>query len=188
MSSNQIKRRNIFIKKAFQGRFIVGVFLLILLSSLCSALLIYWITGGDLQAQSQTAHVNIMTAWERLGVSIFIGNVVAFIVAGSLAVIVVLYASHKIAGPLYRFEVLCKQVGNGQLDTVTTLREKDQLQDLAEAFSIMVNKLRSQRSARQETAAKLSAKLEQLQAEDGLSTAQRSLLNEIEVMAKQLDP
>ncbi|MEQ1637504.1 MAG: hypothetical protein ABL903_12510 [Methylococcales bacterium] len=186
MSNNTSKRRNIFIKKAFQWRFIVGVFLLILLSSLCSALLIYWITGGDLQAQSQTAHVNIVNAWERLGVSIFIGNFVAFIVAGTIAVFVVLYASHKIAGPLYRFEVLCEQVGNGQLDTITTLREKDQLQDLARAFTVMVSKLRDQRNEQQTCITQLTMQIDQLRTDNNLTANQLTVIKALELSIKKL--
>ncbi len=148
MNNTVTKRRQIFIKKDFQGRFILGAFALILLAGLCSALLIYWMTGGDLQAQSQSAHANIVNAAERLGVSILIGNLVAILVAGGIAVSTVLYASHKIAGPLYRFETLCQEVGDGKLDTVTHLREHDQLQDLALSFSNMVAKLRSRRDHR----------------------------------------
>ncbi len=142
------KRRNVFIKKAFQTRFIVGAIGLILLSSLSSALLIYWITGSDLQSQSQSAHTNIVTAWERLGLSILLGNIVAIIVTGAVGVSSVLYASHKIAGPLYRFETLCREIGAGNLDAVTQLRDDDQLQELAQAFSGMVGKLRVRREQR----------------------------------------
>ncbi len=162
MSNTTYKRRIVFINKAFQWRFIAGVFLLILLSGLCSALLIFWITGGDLQAQSQTAHANILNAWDRLGLSIFIGNVVAIVIAGTLAVFVALYASHKIAGPLYRFEKLCEQVGNGDLDVLVSLREKDQLQELGVAFAGMVNKLRARQNEQSAVVAKIKAEIEEL--------------------------
>ncbi|MCQ8117556.1 hypothetical protein [Methylomonas rosea] len=159
MNNTVTKRRQIFIKKDFQGRFILGAFALILLAGLCSALLIYWMTGGDLQAQSQSAHANIVNAAERLGVSILIGNLVAILVAGGIAVSTVLYASHKIAGPLYRFETLCQEVGDGKLDTVTHLREHDQLQDLALSFSNMVAKLRSRRDHRTRLIAELNRQI-----------------------------
>lgn len=159
MNNTVSKRRQVFIKKDFQGRFIVGAFMLILLSGLCSALLIYWMTGGDLQAQSQSAHASIVNAAQRLGVSIMIGNVVAILVAGTIAVTGVLYASHKIAGPLYRFETLCREVGDGQLDTVTNLRENDQLQELALSFSTMVGKLRDRRDQRARVIAQLNQQI-----------------------------
>lgn len=180
------KRRNVFIKKAFQGRFIAGVFLLILLSELCSALLIYWLTGSDLEAQSQSVHVNIVNAWERLGLSLLIGNAVAVIVTGVLTVFVVLHASHKIAGPLYRFEKLCEQVGNGDLDIRVSLRENDQLAELAQAFSIMVDKLRARQSRDNEQITEINRQVRQLKNDDYMLTHQFELLERMENTIKQL--
>lgn len=186
MSTQPVKRRHVFINKAFQGRFIFSVFLLILLSGLCSALLIYWLTGGDLQAQSQTAHANIMTAWERLGLSIFIGNVVALVIAGVVAVVVVVYASHKIAGPLYRFEKLCEQIGDGQLDAITTLRENDQLQQLAAAFTLMVDKLRVRKKQQLAHIELINVQLEALKNDHSLTDEQQALLAKLATLVKQL--
>jgi len=186
MPSIPPKRRNIFIKKAFQGRFIAGVCLLILLSGLCSALLIYWITGSDLQAQSQSVHINIANASERLGLSLLIGNVVAVIVTGTLTVFVVLYASHKIAGPLYRFEKTCEQVGDGKLDIMVSLREKDQLSDLAQAFAVMVNKLRTRQSRQNDCIAKINEHIRQLKNDSDMTTHQAALLEQLELEVKQL--
>ncbi len=179
MSNNTSKRRNIYINKAFQGRFIVGVFLLIVLSGLCSALLIYWITGGDLQAQSQSAHTNIMTSLEHLGVSIFLGNLVSMLIAGSVATFVVLYASHKIAGPLYRFEKLCEQIGDDQLDNITALREHDQLQELGKAFAIMSTKLRNRKDKRLMQISKLVGQIEQLQKDVSIPSQQAEVLEQM---------
>jgi methyl-accepting chemotaxis protein len=187
MNNHQLKRRRIFINKTFQGRFILGAFAVILLSGLCSALLIYAITGGDLQAQSLSAHANIVNAGERLGMSIMIGNLVSILVAGAVAVVSVLYASHKIAGPLYRFETLCKEIGNGNLDGVTRLRDKDQLQELAEAFADMAGKLRSQRQQRSVVVATLARQLGQLQALTGLTAEQQQAISTLENTLKQLD-
>lgn len=159
----QTARRSIFIKKAFQGRFIASVLLMIILFGLCSAGLIYWLISGDLQSQSQSAHVNIANAWERLGLSILIGNIVAAVVAGLSAIIVVLYISHKIAGPLYRFETLCRQIGEGNLDGVTHVRENDQLQELAVAFTDMAEQLRQRRDQQQALLTELQIQLDILE-------------------------
>lgn len=189
MNNTVTKRRQIFIKKDFQGRFILGAFALILLAGLCSALLIYWMTGGDLQAQSQSAHANIVNAAERLGVSILIGNLAAILVAGGIAVSAVLYASHKIAGPLYRFETLCQEVGDGKLDTVTHLREHDQLQDLALSFSNMVAKLRNRRDHRTRLIAELNRQigLYALNNGDALSEAQHHAVSAMAALVTDLE-
>lgn len=164
MNATNIKRRQIFIKKDFQGRFMMGAFAVIFLSGACSALLVYWLTGGDLQAQAQSAHVNIANASQRLGISVMLGNLTSLVIAGVVAVISVLYASHKIAGPLYRFEALCKDVAIGNLNTVTKLRENDQLQALATAFADMVVQLREQRDSRMAAVAELKQNLTVLNA------------------------
>jgi nitrate/nitrite-specific signal transduction histidine kinase len=186
MPNNQHQRRTVFIDKAFQGRSIAGVLLLILLSALCSALLIYWLAGGELQAQSQTAHLNIMNALEHLGIAIFLANLVALFIAGGLAVFVMLYSSHKIAGPLYRFEKLCEQVGDGQLDSITSLREGDQLQDMGKAFAGMVVKLRERRGQRMSLTAKLDDQLEQIQKDPALTTNYSAQLEQMREALKQL--
>lgn len=162
MNKPLVKRRRLLIKKPFQARLILGALGLILLSSLCSALLIYWITGGDLAAQSHSAHASLMNAWQRLGLSILIGNAIAILIVGATGLIKVLYLSHRIAGPLYRFEVLCKDVGNGNLDTITRLRDKDHLQDLAKAFLDMVTKLRDRQILHLDLVTQLENQLNQL--------------------------
>ena len=145
MSRAIFNRRKVFRINALQTSYILGVFLLILLSGLCSALLVFWITGGELLAQSQSAHPDIVNASDRLGLSLLIGNVVSLIIAGTLAMFMVMFATHKIAGPLYRFKKICEQVGSGNLDTQISLREKDYLQELGVAFSDMVHKLRAKK-------------------------------------------
>jgi methyl-accepting chemotaxis protein len=182
--SNQ--RRIVFINKTFQGRFVLNLLLLLLLSGLCSALLVYWITGGDLQAESQSAHGNIANALDHLGISLVLGNLTAMLVVGTLTVFMVLYASHKIAGPLYRFEKLCRQIGDGQLDAMTSLRENDQLQELGTAFGEMVEKLRLRRDQRLGLVKKLSFHLEGLEQDQPLSPAQIEHLAQIRQALSQL--
>ncbi len=186
MSTNENKRRKLFINKTFQGRFILNVFLLILLSSLCSALLIYWITGGDLQAELQTAHGSITNALDHLGISIFIGNMVALLVAGIINIFMVLYASHKIAGPLYRFEKLCEQIGDGQLDGITTLRQGDQLQDIGRAFNEMVTKLRHRKEQKSILIAQLNHALESLQQDQAVAANYSEQLEQVRQALTQL--
>lgn len=187
MSNTVTKRHTVFINKAFQGRFILYVLLLIVLSSVCSALLIYWITGGDLQAQSQTAHTNILNSLEHLGFSVFIGNLVSLLIAGGLTIFVVLYSSHKIAGPLYRFEKLCEQIGDGQLDTITALREDDQLQELGTAFAEMAAKLRNRKAQRLLEISKLAEHLEQLQQDRAITAQYSGQLEAMQLALKRLE-
>jgi nitrate/nitrite-specific signal transduction histidine kinase len=186
MSNNVNKRRKIFINKTFQGRFILNVLLLILLSGFSSAMLIYWVIGGDLQVESQTAHENINNALNHLGISLILGNLTAMLIVGMLTVFMVLYASHKIAGPLYRFEKLCEQIGDGQLDGISRLREGDQLQDMGKAFDDMIGKLRNRQDQRKLLVTKLSGQLEQLQQDQAIATHHSEHLEQMRQTLAQL--
>jgi methyl-accepting chemotaxis protein len=186
MSRAQFKRRKVFINQSIQARYIIGVFLMILLSGLCSALLIFWITGGDLQAQSQSAHASIVNAWDRLGLSILIGNVVSIVIAGTISMFVVLYASHKIVGPMYRFKKICEQVGAGNLDTQLSLREKDQLQELGLAFSDMVHKLRTKKAQQLDLVAQINIQIEQLKLDQNITEQQLDQVNELKRLVLKL--
>ncbi len=179
-------RRQIFIKKAFQRRFIVSVLLLIMASGLVSGLLTYWLAGNDLHAQMQTAHASIALAEQRLSLALLMGTLSAVFITGVATVYIVLYASHKIAGPLYRFEKICEQIGNDELDIVISLREHDQLHELAQAFAIMLDKLSYRKRLQKERIAQLTQLLSELQRDEQLQTQQAALLNEITQTLKQL--
>lgn len=186
MSNKSNRRQTVFIKKAFQSRLISKVFMLILLSGLCSSMLVYWFTAGDLIAVSQSAHENIQFAIDRLLLSIVIANVVAFLVAGVTTVVMVLYVSHKIAGPLHRFERICDEIGNDQLDTVTLLRKDDQLQDMGQAFSVMVDKLSERKAQRQYLAVQLDEQIELFQNDSTLTQSQQESIAQMRVILSQL--
>lgn len=187
MSNNQ-QRRIVFIKRDFQLRFIFGAFSLILLAGFCSALLVYSITADDLNAQSLSVHTNLEQASNRLGLSVMMGNIVSILVAGAVAVFSVLYGSHKLAGPLYRFETLCRQVASGNLDGITKLREKDQLQELAESFAEMVDKLREQRHLRGKAVADINDQIVVLQGCSNLTEDQQEAVAKIVKLLQGLEP
>ena len=159
MSGSQSKRGIVFIKKRFQLRFIVSVLATLVLFGLVSAALVYGLLGSDLGAGSRSAHATIDSLAARMGTIVLLGNLAAALVAGATAAIVVMYTSHRIAGPLYRFETLCTQVGEGNLDARTELRDADQLKDLSVAFGAMLERLRTARAQRLEIADALEAQL-----------------------------
>lgn len=75
-------------------------------------------------------------------------------ILGALALLIGLVAllsivtTHRVAGPSYRLKVLMSQVGNGPLKGPTHLRKGDELQDLFQEFTSMLDRLRdSQRAA-----------------------------------------
>lgn len=56
-----------------------------------------------------------------------------------LVVIVSAIVSHKMAGPIYRFEQTCKDIAKGDFSQRVRLRKGDQLQELQEDFNTMMD-------------------------------------------------
>ena len=55
--------------------------------------------------------------------------------------IVVLLMTHRMAGPMYRFEKYAQKVGSGELIADLKIRKKDQFQNLVSAFNKMTQDL-----------------------------------------------
>lgn len=61
------------------------------------------------------------------------------IIAGTLCtILVLLFVSHKIAGPFFRLEKVFETLGSGDLTVVIRLRTKDQIRALAELLNKMI--------------------------------------------------
>jgi len=149
MNGNPPQKRSIvFIEKAFQGRFILWMLVLILLFALCSAFVLYLLLASDLESESFSAHLRIADTWHKLGRSIIVGNAVSALFSGISVVVVVLYLSHRIAGPMYRFQRIFRRIAAGDLAVPTHLREHDQMKVLAAALEDMLVELRRRREHR----------------------------------------
>ncbi len=156
------KRKTLFIQRAFQGRFIAWIIGLLMLSVVCSALILYLLLSSELGTELQIAHHQILSTWQRLGPAILVGSVLAVVIGGLAAAVVVLYISHKIAGPLYRFERLFEEVGRGNFEVSTSLRQSDQLKGLADAFADMLGQLRVRNQNQQAELGKLIETVKEL--------------------------
>ncbi|MBI3815490.1 MAG: methyl-accepting chemotaxis protein [Nitrospinae bacterium] len=136
-----VKRRQHFIKKRFQARFIAKFILLILLGSAVSGIILYVMAGSKLGATYYSAHVKIENTWDILFPAIVTTNIVTVILISLATVYITLFVSHKIAGPLFKFEKLMKEVGEGKLNVKPSLREADELVELSNAFGDMLTGL-----------------------------------------------
>ncbi len=142
MSNKTYKRRTLFIKRRYQATFIAWVIGLLIVCCLCSAAVLYPLLSSEVSSQLSAGHRNTGQTGDRLVLVILTGNLLAIIVAALASTVVILYISHKIAGPLYRFERVCEEVGRGNFDVSAKLRDADQLKDLSQAFAAMLVQLR----------------------------------------------
>ena len=147
MKKETHKRKNIFIKQEFQGKMILGYFLfvmggcllfIVLLGLFSSDSLTISYTNNDLQF-GQTPFMLIKKALAAHGILLVIG--------GTLLVFAAMFITHRIAGPLYRFEKALDSMNTGDLTDTIYLREHDEGKELAKKIntfnSSLSNSLRS---------------------------------------------
>ena len=142
-SAQSYKRRLFFVKREFQFNFIWRFCLLILVGGTLSTGLILYFSRGTLTSMFQQSRLVITdTAFTVLPVAIYT-NLITIVLISLATICVTLFVSHKIAGPLFRFEKDIKAIANGDLTLMIHLRDDDQLRELAEdinAMTVSLNK------------------------------------------------
>ena len=143
MKNSKDRRKKYLINKKFQVKLILYFVLLVILGNIISGLLLYYLTSSELESSFFKAHVSIGNAWETMKPLIVTTQFYVLLVMTIATVFLVLYSSHRIAGPLYRLQKAANEVKNGNLEQTLTIRKKDELQQLIISFQQMVDNFRN---------------------------------------------
>jgi len=136
------KRKNYFIKKDFQAKFILKFCLLLLAGVALSAGLLFLFSQDTLTSSFQQSRLVIEnTSWAILPAVLYTGLITLALLTIA-TIFVTLFISHKIAGPMFRFEKELKDIGQGDLTKKVMLRRKDQTAELARCINDMTAGLR----------------------------------------------
>lgn len=127
----QFQRKTILIKKHLQYRYMALIF--------ASALLAFVIVGLDIAwtvSKVVNEHPMMQPLLEELSsmVPLFGLKIVMYMV---MVLIVSAVISHRMAGPIFKFENSCDKVADGDLTHRVYLRQGDQLTDLQDHFNNM---------------------------------------------------
>ncbi|MEK6655836.1 MAG: methyl-accepting chemotaxis protein [Nitrospirota bacterium] len=134
--------RQYFIKKEFQSKFIIKFCLIVILGAIISGIILYAYTNqrlGDTYLESLNA---IKVLNDNLISNLIYTSLITVIFISIVTIVITLFASHKIAGPLYRLERSTEAIGNGDFTIETRLRENDEITGVASALNEMAEKLR----------------------------------------------
>lgn len=140
--SKVYKRRNIFIKKSFQGKLILSSFLFVGGGCLLFILLLGFVSSDTLTISYTSHDIQHGQTPLMLIKQILIANWILIAIGGIFLIIASLLLSHRIAGPLFRFEKALDNMRAGYLDDTIKLRGKDEGQELA----MKINQFNSQLS------------------------------------------
>jgi methyl-accepting chemotaxis protein len=114
-----------------------SVVMIMLISALIVGWTIYYSIWSKVADPTSFEYANLDTIWSNVNILLFV-RVPILVVFVSLFSLIL---SHKIAGPVYRFEQSSKRIANGDLSLRIKLRQGDELKELADIFNKMTENL-----------------------------------------------
>ena len=187
------RRTQYFVAKKFQLRYVGVILLLVSLTAIVCSYVIYYtmmLTMGDKLANVYpqgrlTAIVN-MVNFRILFAMLLIAPVI---------VMIGIYASHKIAGPLYRIERFFESMAGGDFSMPITLRKNDELRSLTDGINKVVESVKTTLTKERSDLDRVSVSLKNLRSiceikpinNDALDEALKILGEEISVLHREVE-
>jgi methyl-accepting chemotaxis protein len=143
------KRRNYFINKELQGRYIFNAFLLVAFGSILFATIFTFFSSNTLSITYDNYQLRLGTTPGILLNKILSGQWLVIVLGGLLITIISLFLSHRVAGPFFRLEKTLDAMTAKDISVRVTLRPKDEGKELAlkinnfnEMISSSLNRIR----------------------------------------------
>ena len=141
------RRKNYYIKKKFQRNFILKFLILVTAGVLISGATVYLMSKGALTTTFDNSRLAIRSTADYILPSVLFSGAAVMVIIGIAAIIMTLFASHKIAGPLYHIGRDIEELTSGNLRVRFILRGGDEIKELAGKLDEMAVSLRSKATA-----------------------------------------
>jgi len=137
------RRKNYFINKKFQTRFILEFCGLLLLGVFILGVILIFLlfTRNTVTTAFINSRLSIITTSDYVLPLLIKAGVISVILVGIATGITVKYLTHRIAGPLFNIERNLKQIATGDFSTKVDLRSTDEIKKLAENINEMTKGL-----------------------------------------------
>lgn len=135
------KRRTVYIKKEFQFRFIFKFCLILLAGVILSTGLLVFLSRQTLTSTFENSRLVIENTGSAIFPAILMTNLITLGIICIAVIMVTLYVSHKIAGPMFRFEKDLEKIRQGDLCVNINLRKQDQFAEMALALNTMTQSI-----------------------------------------------
>jgi len=130
------RRRTIFVKKSLQLRYMT----LILLSVLCGLAIMTFELTATLSDLFDTYPVLVQPLYDEF-IPIAVNFFYKIVIYLLFVVVFSAFLSHKMAGPVYRFEQTCKAIAKGDFSQRVHLRQGDYFTQLQDDFNAMMDRV-----------------------------------------------
>ena len=156
------KRRNYFINRAFQSEFIIKFCILVIAGSAVFGVLLYLFSKNALTTSFENSRLVIKSTADYIFPGLLFGGILVAVITAIAAAAVVMFMTHRIAGPMYRFEKYIKEIGSGRLYSDLKIRKKDQFQNTVGVLNKMTEDLKLGLTEVNEVSTKLDKLIEEL--------------------------
>jgi len=129
------KRRIFFIKKDLQGRQVLGFFLFFACGCLMFIALFLFLSADSMTIFYDGHNVQLGRTPFMLLKQVLASGWIAVVIGGGILVYAVLRFTHRLAGPVFRFEKALDNMNVGRLDDHIHLRTKDEGKELADKIN-----------------------------------------------------
>ncbi len=160
------KRRKFFIKKDFQGKLILSCFLFVTGGGLLFNVLLGLLSADSLTISYNNQDLQLGQTPFMLLKQVLTANWLLIFIGGGFVMLASLLLSHRIAGPLFRFESTLDNMKKGYLGNTIHLRDKDQGKELAQKINDFSSQLSDSFSAISQNADALQILIDQASALD----------------------
>lgn len=187
MESKTYQRRNYFIDKKFQGRFIGKFSALVLMGGVLTIAVLYQLGTQSKTVAIENSRVVATTTADFILPLLVQTVIIVTVVVGITAALLTLLASHRISGPLYRFRKVLEALEQGDFSSSEFhIRSGDQFHDLADEMNRMIRATRQEMARLKHSTVSLKQKLDTLDESD-LPEHKRVVLAELEKIAEEFD-
>jgi hypothetical protein len=154
------ERRIVLINRRFQIKMILKFILINIVILTLFGFLCFIFFDSEIESNLQSAHVSYNNIREMLFPIILTLSLINIIISSLLISGYVLYASFRLAGPMYRFNEICRALGERDLNPVTKIRSGDQFFECSRTLSASVETLSGDFSLLKENIAGLKGLIE----------------------------
>lgn len=136
-------RKHYLILPSYQIRLVAFMSLVVFLGSILHGFFLYRITSKNIQEGFLSAHNRLRSTWEILKPAIVVTNSLSFMLVTVFLLILTIFVSHRLIGPMFKIAGHIKKIAAGKLGhSSLRLRDGDEGQVLCEAVNELQDKYR----------------------------------------------
>ena len=169
------RRRNYFIDRKFQSIFILKFCALVIIGAVISGAIIYALSMSTVTTTFENSRLMIKSTADYMLPAVLLSGAIVVILTGLATIMVTLFTSHRISGPLYRVEKDLEEIASGNLTKRFNLRQTDELKKLAENLNNTVEALRTEFEQLKREISELDSSVESEAAKEKLKKIQKIL-------------